>query len=160
MHFSGEGRNVLSQSRTRSRATKEPCLKCYSQSRFSFLLDMAPWGQGQKPQGPLPGDGSLPHFSSYTSTGSSPQWRTIPITSFLHPLSLPFLVTDWCPPQVPPESTLWQGTATPSLLNWFPPCPYLDQAYAGDFHHWPSLSFPLPTEEVQPVGGPSLSNRY
>lgn len=61
-----------------------------------------------------------------------------PITSFLPP-PLPFPVTDWWTPQVPPECVLRRETETLSSLNWFPPATYLDQAYGGDFHHWPPL---------------------
>lgn len=76
------------------------------------------------------------------------------------PLPLPFLVTDWWPPQVPPKCSLWQGTATMSSLNWLPPCPYLDSSCGGDSHPWPPLSHPHPTEELQPFGGPSLLGKY
>lgn len=53
-----------------------------------------------------------------------------------------------------------QGTATPSSLNWFPPCPYLDQPWAGDCHHCPPFSLPHHTEELQLVGGTFLLDKY
>lgn len=86
MHFSGEGRNVFSQSRTGSRATKEPCLKCYSQSRFSFLPDMAPQGQGKSPKVPYLGM-ALFHISLAILPAGDKSPVTHNSNYFLSPLS-------------------------------------------------------------------------
>lgn len=151
VHFSGKGSKILSQSKTRSGVRKEACLKC---DRADFHLSQAPLpkARGKSPHLPYLGDGSAPYFSSDTSSWrKSPQWCSFPIASYL-PAPLPFPVTDWWPPQVPPECTPWQEAATLSSLNWFPLCPYLDPDLGGDSHPWPPLSRPTPQRNYGLLG--------
>lgn len=132
--------------------SKEADLKCYSQSRFSFLTTLLPKAGAKAPIDLTLGMALL-HISLATLPTGGKVPSSIPITSFPHP-HLSFHMTDWWSPRVPPECT-WNegwGAATLSWPMWFPPCPYLDQACSGDSNHWPPHHLPRPMEELRPIG--------
>lgn len=139
--------NLILISKTRPGVTKEVWMQCCSKGRCSNLVGTSSQQQKQKSQFPLLGMALL--CISPATWGRVP--RKLNSNYLPPPQSSSFLMTDWWPPQVPPECNPRQGTATLNSRNWFPLGPCVGRACGGDFHYWPPLD-PLPLRNYSPLG--------